>query len=141
MIKRIKYVSRFSQPLTSGEIESLVTRSAEKNRSLDITGVLMTTGGLFFQILEGPAEHVNSLYTTIVSDDRHKDVLLLNVEEDVRTRLFPDWSMKKMDLDMEKDARLEPLKILVTAVVKQRRHLEDLVGVLERTVWAELSED
>jgi hypothetical protein len=53
-MKRIKYVSRFAVPFREAELEELGMRAAKKNKGLDITGVLITSGGLFYQVLEGP---------------------------------------------------------------------------------------
>ena len=139
MMKRIKYVSRFAKPLTSSDIEALTVQSAEKNKALDITGVLMTSGGMFFQIIEGPSDNVDQLYEEIVKDDRHQDVLALNIDPDVSTRLFPDWSMKQVDLDVSSSIRAEPLKAILEAVIRQREILESISNALERGIWNELT--
>ena len=46
-----------------------------------ITGVLCYGGGIYLQALEGGRKQVNDLYTLIVKDPRHKDVVLLHYEE------------------------------------------------------------
>ena len=94
MTKRITYVSRFSKPFEARALQDLGKAAAEKNRELDITGFLMASGGLFYQVIEGPEENVDKLYDAIASDDRHTDLLLLRAEENVTSRLYPDWSMK-----------------------------------------------
>lgn len=138
MLKRIKYVSRFAKLLGPAEVSRLAEQAAAKNQELGITGVLMTAGGLFFQILEGPKEPVEALYGSIVRDSRHTDVLLLGSEEDVAGRLFPDWSMKKIDLDERADARLDPLKSILEALVAQQQVMARLTQCLERAVWTEM---
>ena len=55
MLKRLKYVSQFARALSPAQIDALTRRSAENNKKVEVTGVLMTTGGLFFQVIEGPA--------------------------------------------------------------------------------------
>lgn len=138
MLKRIKYVSRFAKPLQSDEIARLADQSAARNQQLGVTGVLMSAGGLFFQIIEGPKEHVDTLYESIVRDGRHTDVLLLGSEENVNDRLFPDWSMKKIDLDERADARLDPLKSILEALVAQHQVMGRLTQCLERAIWTEM---
>ena len=59
MLKRITYVSRFAKPFSESELEKLGESSARNNEELGVTGVLMTSGGIFFQILEGPEEAVD----------------------------------------------------------------------------------
>lgn len=138
-MKRLKYVSRFSRPLSADEIDRIVEVSGKNNAALDITGVLMTSGGLFFQVIEGPAENVDKVYSAIVADERHVDVLLLGTEEGVEDRLFGKWSMRKIDLNPGADIRNEPLKAMLDAVIHQREIIESLAGALERAVWHELT--
>ncbi len=139
MLKRIKYISRFAQSLSDEDIDDLVSQSARNNADLDVTGVLMTSGPMFFQIIEGPPEHVDLVYRNIVQDSRHVNVLLLNAEEGLQYRLFPDWPLKKVDLGLDTDVRLEPLRLILETVIESRTHLEKLTGSLERAIWNEVS--
>ena len=132
MLKRIKYVSRFAKPLGPHEVTRLAELSAANNQKLGITGVLMSSGGMFFQIIEGPPEHVDALYRNIGADERHTNVLLLGSEDNVERRLFPDWSMKKIDLDDRADARLDPLKTILETIIVQHQLMENLTQTLER---------
>ncbi len=138
MTKRITYVSRFSKPLEAQALQNLGKAAAEKNRELDITGFLMASGGLFYQVIEGPEENVDELYDAIASDDRHTDLLLLRAEENVSTRLYPDWSMKTINLDAASHVRLMPVKALVKAVYEQRRLIDNMIWAIERTVHHEM---
>ena len=139
MMKRITYVSRFAQPLTSDQLEQLGRSAAEKNRQLELTGVLMASGGIFYQVLEGPEGAVDDVYRTIEEDERHTDVLLLREERPVDARLFPDWSMRTINLDAASHVRLLPLKALIKAVFEQRRLQDNMVWAIERTVQHEMS--
>lgn len=139
MLKRIKYVSRYNHALSQANIDALAERAKVANEERDVTGVLMTAGGLFLQVIEGPTEQIDDLYDRIRRDHRHRDVLLLSAEEDVPGRLFPEWSMRRIALDESADARFEPLKILLEAIVEQRETLDKLTNALERSVWQELS--
>ncbi len=138
MMKRIKYASRYSRPLTEKEIKSLGQRAAARNAELGVTGVLMASGGMFYQVIEGPAKAVDDLLAAIEDDDRHTDVLVLGVEEDVTSRLFPDWSMKTVDLDAASHVRLLPLKIMMQAVYEQQQLVDKMIWAIERTLMHEL---
>jgi hypothetical protein len=140
MVKRIKYVSRYSRPLDAKQLEALGEAAAEKNRSIGVTGVLMASGGLFYQVIEGPAEAVDGLYAAIMADERHTDLVLLSVEDDAPSRFFPDWSMKMVNLDAASHVRLLPLKVLMTAVFEQRRLVDNMVWAIERTLKHEMRE-
>ena len=138
MLKRIKYVSHMSAPLSRDELRILQEQSTRNNQELGITGVLMTSGGLFFQVIEGPAASVDGLWKKIAQDPRHRDVLLVSSEEKVRDRLFPDWAMETISIDESRVARLEPLHAILEAIISTRGTLERLTGALERAIWAEL---
>lgn len=137
MTKRITYVSRFSKPMDERELRSLGEAAAEKNKKNDITGFLMVSGGLFYQVLEGPDDAVDEIYGAIAADDRHTDLLLLRSEEDVSLRLFPNWSMKTINLDAASHVRLLPVKALVKAVYEQQRLIDNMIWAIERTVHHE----
>jgi len=138
MMKRITYVSRYSRPMTADEIETLGAKAAEKNRELGLSGVLLTSGGLFYQVLEGPAEAIDHLYGTILEDERHTDVILLNSESPITERSFAEWSMKTIDLDAKAHVRLLPVKALMKAVFEQRRLADNMVDSIARSLWYEM---
>ena len=137
MLKRIKYISRFSRALSSEEVEELGRQAADKNQSLDITGVLMAGGGFFFQIIEGPKEAVDSIYDAIAADVRHQQVLLLATQDGVRDRMFPGWAMKRVNLDREANAHMETLRALLPIAFEQRRQVDELTATIERAIWQE----
>ena len=138
MEKRIAYVSRYASPIGGEELERLGALAAEKNERLGVTGVLMTAGGIFYQVLEGPSEVVDDLFATIRADERHEDLVLLRSEEPIPSRSFGDWSMKMLNLDAASHVRLLPLKALVKAVFEQQRLIDNMVWAIERTVQYEL---
>jgi hypothetical protein len=138
MFKRIKYVSRFAQPLSHQQIVELAEAAGRRNAANGITGALMTSGGLFFQIIEGPPEAVDTLYAAILRDERHQDVLPLSIDDLEPQRLYPDWGMRLIDLDDGSDARLEPLRAMLNAILTQRVLTQELTGALERAVSREL---
>jgi hypothetical protein len=138
MLKRIKYVSQFAQALSQDDVDAIAAQSEHNNREADVTGVLMASGNLFFQVLEGPAEAVDALYEKIQQDPRHRHVVLLGSEESVVERLFPDWAMKAISLEESRAARLEPLSASLEAVVELHETVEKLTATLERALWQEL---
>lgn len=140
MLKRISYISKFGRPFSRDEIDRLAAAAAERNRTLGVTGMLMSSGGIFYQVLEGPIEAVDDLFKKIAADQRHTDVLILSVQEVVEDRQFPSWAMKKVDLDEGTLSRLEPIKALLDAIVVQRESMQQLMRVLSRSVWHELME-
>ena len=138
-MKRIKYISRFAKDLGREDIDALIARSAEKNATLEITGFLMTSGQLFMQVIEGPDAHVDDLFKNIAQDGRHQDILILEYETDVRERYFPDWSMKKFDLDADTDKRLAAARKTLAEINRKRREVDILTLRLERAILEELT--
>lgn len=94
----IIYTSRDTKFISDEEIDHLLVNARSFNESHDVTGVLLYFDLVFFQVLEGPREILESLFERIVEDPRHRDVTL-QVSEPIAVRLFPDWSMSYRKLD------------------------------------------
>lgn len=97
MLVRVLYASRAVGPQTTTVTASILSTAQAHNRKQQITGVLCQGNGLYLQVLEGERSTVNRLYAQILSDQRHKDVELLQLEEITRRR-YPDWSMALVNL-------------------------------------------
>jgi len=123
-MKRMTYISRLSTPLSEEDIKEIGIVSAEKNQSKNITGVLVYFSGLFFQIIEGDDDTIDQLYEKIGQDRRHHDIICLKAEYDVSERLFPDWSMKTINLDGNNDILIRLIKILLQSVSESHRIIE-----------------
>ena len=138
-MKRIKYISQFARDLAMDEIQALVNQAAKKNELLEITGILMTSGRVFYQVIEGPEAHIDDVFESIVADPRHQDVLLLESETSISGRFFPDWSMKKINLDNHANERLGPVRELLGRIMEKRHEIGQLTTDIERIVWYELA--
>ncbi len=123
-MKRIIYISKLSPNISQQEIQKIADISSRNNEKKHITGVLLHLGGLFFQVIEGEIEQVESLYHKILVDNRHMDMLCLKAEYDVKERLYPNWAMKTMNLDEVTDIFFQPIKTLLQTVTESHRILE-----------------
>jgi len=133
-MKRVYYVSRFSQPLSEQELSRIQEASQRNNQEWGITGFLACLGNTFFQVLEGPEEAVDHLYhERIVPDPRHKDVLCLKSETDVQERIFPGWHMKAFDLNNESELIPFAFREMLTALLESHHTVAQYTqtGVLE----------
>ena len=97
MLVRLLYASRAAEAVTQELIESILQSSRKHNPELGITGVLCYGGEVYMQVLEGGRAAVNSLYNTIVRDERHRDIALLHYQE-VAERKFAGWTMGQGNL-------------------------------------------
>ena len=92
MLIQLIYASAAARPISQFELESLLTKSRQKNKLLGISGMLAYHEGSFLQVLEGKELLVNVLYEQIALDDRHRHCRLL-LRTFIDQRSFADWSM------------------------------------------------
>ncbi len=86
------YTSTSTAPFSDQDLHKLLSNARGKNLSLNVTGLLCYDKERFLQIIEGPEEHINQLYSAIKNDTRHKNVELIHKGK-VETRAFDDWRM------------------------------------------------
>ena len=70
----IIYISRAKQNFTSGDLADLRDLADARNRSEDITGLLLSDGARFLQALEGDAAAVQAVMDRIAKDSRHDNI-------------------------------------------------------------------
>lgn len=124
-MKRITYISRFAERVDREQIRKLEEVAQRNNERHGITGVLICSGGLFYQIIEGEDDNIDQLYQNIVKDHRHVDIRCLKVEYNVQEREFPHWSMKSLNLDEANDVLMRPIRTLLQV-------LTESYGILEK---------
>lgn len=73
-------------------LAGILSAARRNNPQLGITGALICRHDVYLQLIEGPAEAIDALYTRILADDRHTNVELL-LTEDMGERMFPAWAM------------------------------------------------
>ena len=88
-----------SQPVEC--VGDIVRTSREKNQHLGLTGILIFDGSRFCQYLEGPAQELNDVLTSIKKDQRHKDVKLQLHGPMHGERKFKGWSIAYAEVDEE----------------------------------------
>ena len=91
-LKRVVYVSEKTD-VSDTTLRDIIASSKKNNPKEDVTGCLLSGSNSFLQLLEGPAEATNTLYSKISRDNRHKNVITL-CDEKIDERLFLSWSMK-----------------------------------------------
>lgn len=100
------YASTATHKLSRQEIMDILDKSREKNKQLDITGMLLYKDGNFLQVLEGEENVVTKLYETIEADLRHIGTHLM-LKRPIDERTFGDWQMGFVDLDDVDPSQLE----------------------------------
>ncbi len=118
-MKSLFYVSRFSHPLSSQDIDSIHRTAERNNKKNGITGFLVCLGDMFFQLLEGKARDVDRLFLEkIRHDERHRDVRCLKTDLKVTRRMFPNWHMQVFDLNEAEETLPHAFRLMFTSLVE-----------------------
>jgi hypothetical protein len=91
-LKRVVYVSEKTN-VSDTTLKNIIASSKKNNPEQDVTGCLLSGSNSFLQLLEGPADFIDTLYSKISKDNRHENVVTL-CDEKIDERLFLSWSMK-----------------------------------------------
>ena len=91
-LTHIMYASSAAPDFREHQIPDLLQKARAANEKQDITGMLLYIGGSFFQLLEGDAAAVDSIYTKIGRDKRHASVTQI-IREPILERDFIGWTM------------------------------------------------
>jgi len=97
MLVRLLYVSRAQSPEVVNATQSILESARKYNLANGITGILCFGGGLYLQAIEGGRTQIIVLYSHIVHDTRHRDVVLLDYQE-ISERRFGGWTMGQVNL-------------------------------------------
>ena len=114
-INQLVYLSEAVSKMSRADLESIQNIAKTNNQPLDVTGSLFYNGGWFLQILEGPAETLDSLYHKIEKDPRHKNTRVI-YNEPAKFRTFGRWSMNMINLeDRQADKYNEMVEVIDAA--------------------------
>lgn len=96
---------------STGSMGNLAVILAESQRNNDrdgLTGALAAHRDRYIQVVEGPAQALDSLLRRLESDPRHRDITLLN-REPISERLFSRWTMANARVTPVHGAALDSL--------------------------------
>lgn len=91
-LHQIMYISSAHSDVTPVQCAEIARAAAARNQTEDVTGLLLFNGKRFLQVLEGPREAVERVYTRICGDGRHCAVVKLR-EAVIGEREFGNWAM------------------------------------------------
>jgi hypothetical protein len=92
------YASRSTESFHEHEIPDLLQQVRIANAKQQITGMLLYIGGSFLQVLEGPPELVDAVFSKLFADKRHTQLRLI-AREPLPERAFEGWTMMHKTLD------------------------------------------
>lgn len=89
----LSYRSQAVEPMSDVALRELEQLADARNRSENLTGVMLYDDGHFFQWLEGPEAGLAHVWESVQRDRRHHNIQVSNVGP-VRQRVFGDFGMK-----------------------------------------------
>ncbi len=107
------YASKISIDTSKDDIMVLLEKARNKNKSLGITGMLVSDRGSFMQVLEGEEKTVNQLFSVISGDGRHSKVVKI-ISEAIPERQFADWTMGFASISRQELAKVEGINDFFT---------------------------
>jgi class 3 adenylate cyclase len=117
-MKRVTYVSKLNALLSEEDIIEIGRLASLNNQKLDVTGILISVHGYFFQILEGEEKIVDELVEKIKRDSRHNEITILSAETGCEERLFTDWGMKTVALNESNDLMLLAISMMLQNIAQ-----------------------
>ena len=85
-LKRFVYVTKKTGAFDT-TLKDIIASSKKNNPEEDVTGCLLYGSNSFLQLLEGPSDFIDRLYSKISTDNRHENVITL-CDEKIHERLF-----------------------------------------------------
>jgi len=89
---QLVYISTSRREISPEMLREILSVSRTNNERVGVTGLLVSGGNRFLQVLEGPTEAVCNTYMRIEQDKRHFATVVLT-SRSVSARAFGDWSM------------------------------------------------
>ncbi|MGZ8225994.1 MAG: phosphate-starvation-inducible PsiE family protein [Methylococcaceae bacterium] len=92
------YISTPTRPISADDLIDILNNSRANNARLGVSGMLLFTGSIFIQLLEGDEKIIEELIETIKKDPRHKDFRVIEKKK-ISAREYADWTMgfKRVD--------------------------------------------
>lgn len=91
-MEALVYVSTATSLPTHAVVEDILHSAHARNPQLGLTGMLLWADMAFAQLLEGPPNSLDALWTRLAADPRHTDLRLLS-RWPIEERFFAEWSM------------------------------------------------
>jgi hypothetical protein len=102
------YASVATQDFKTEQLADLLRQAREANEDVGLTGILLYSGGSFFQVLEGEPSDIDHLYQKLLLDKRHTQLTVI-VREPIAKRSFGGWSMGFSSVSPEELTKIDGL--------------------------------
>lgn len=92
-LQQFAYISKQTDEFSEDDLNELMRLARKRNRELKLTGLLLFDKPMFFQVLEGPLDSINTMRETLLSDKRHQNMDIIFTNDNLYEREFGRWSM------------------------------------------------
>ena len=86
------YASRANPDVSANDFNEILQQANENNAANGITGMLVFNKDYFLQTIEGPRAQINRLLYSLIADNRHHDLQVIETRE-IKHRDWAKWSM------------------------------------------------
>ncbi len=126
-MKRLTYISKTADSFYPSDILEIAEVSEKNNRRDELGGVLFCFRNIFYQTLEGDEQKVDACFQRISEDKRHKDIFVVEIENNVEDRKFADWGMKTVKLDERNESLIQPIRNMLDSIARTHSFLRKYV--------------
>lgn len=105
MLEGLVYISAADPDVSQRDIRKILEVSDRNNADAGLTGVLLYTGSMFVQVLEGESEEIDKVMARVEGDRRHDAVTILS-REPITRRAFGDWTMAFREIPKDSAEKL-----------------------------------
>ncbi|MDG5492342.1 BLUF domain-containing protein [Psychroserpens sp. SPM9] len=135
MFYSIIYQSKAKAEFTIAQIDMMLLKAKQFNKTHNISGCIIYNGHKFLQIIEGQKADIIKLYAKIKADQRHENVITL-IETSTHDTLWDDWSMAfyKFTGDATKDQHNHMLLDLYFNAVSDHQKSSEVYNILRENV-------
>ncbi len=85
----ISYVSTANSDLNQDEVAEILEQTEIRNNNMGVNGLLIYSGGNFFEVIEGEETKIKDLFENIKEDPRHRNIMMV-FEKEIDKPLFDD---------------------------------------------------
>jgi len=85
----ISYVSTANRDLNQDEVAEILEQTEIRNNNEGVNGLLIYSGGNFFEVIEGEKIKIKDLFENIKEDPRHRNIMMV-FEKKIDKPLFDD---------------------------------------------------
>ena len=110
-MRQIVYISTTTL-VDDAVLRDILVASERNNIACGITGILLTNGRNFLQLVEGEQVDLMRLMTRLAHDRRHSGVIQI-ADIAITERAFPDWTMQLLRLGSSVEQRRAQIEAVI----------------------------